>query len=95
MKLVLLVLITAIVLYIMYYYIIPFIGVTLILHNAFKNKYWTDCRIYNGEIKIEYRKKDEKITLIRHYNTDTLRFFFANMRDELNNVYKTIQREMT
>lgn len=93
MKTFVLVILSAIILYIMYYYVIPFIGFSLILRKGFKNKYWSNCRIHNGEIKIEYIKNNEKITLVRQYNVDSVRFIIINMRDELNKAYKTIEQE--
>lgn len=94
MRTVVFVVIGAFLWYILYYYVIPMIGVTLVLRNGFKNKYWNDCRIHNGEINIEYMKGDEKIKLVRHYNTDSIRFIVMNMRSELSDAYKYVKNEI-
>lgn len=72
-----------IVLYILYYFIIPIAGVSILLYKGSRAHCWKELHIKNGKITAICEQNGRDVTIERSYEVTPLRFMVSGIKTSL------------
>lgn len=73
--------------YLIYYYVIPFIGLTILFIKVARANLWKDLHVNNGIITVVYDDDNgNEMTIKRAYEANPHRFMIPNMRSAIEDI---------
>lgn len=73
--------------YLIYYYVIPFIGLTILFIKVAKAHLWKNLRVNSGIITVVYDDDNgNEMTIKRAYEMNPPRFMIPNMRSVIEDI---------